>query len=217
MTESKRVPWTGHGKYKTRIYSIYHQMNQRCLNPYSPNFKRYGQRWITICDEWLGRHGFERFYQWSMENGYSDELTIDRIDNDGNYEPGNCRWDDRFTQNNNFSRNRYYTYNGETHSLSVWGRLKPNGLNYDTLRSRLRDGWSVDDAFSTPKCSFDDDTGDIITINGESHNVTHWCNITGISKSTFYRRLKRGWSVERAATEKSHERHIMKRYRKYEV
>lgn len=214
MTKSERIPWTGHGLYKHRLYGIYRGMKQRCFNPNNPAYDHYGGRGITIADEWLGRHGFENFYAWAMNNGYQNDLTIDRIDNDKGYFPNNCRWADRYTQNNNFSRNCNLTYNGETHSLSEWGRIKPNGLDYNTLRSRLRDGWDVETTFSTPKSTFDDGTGDLITINGETHNVTHWCEKTGISKSTYYRRIKRGWSVERAATEKSHERHIMKRYRK---
>lgn len=214
MTKLERVPWTKHGLYNTRIYTTYSAMKQRCFNENNSEYYRYGGRGITICSEWLGRNGFINFYNWSMENGYNNNLTIERVDNDGNYEPSNCIWADYYTQNNNTSRNKLYTYQGETHSLSVWGRIKPNGLEYETLRSRLRDGWDVDRAFSEHKCNFIDDTGDLITINGETHNITHWCKKTGISKSTYYRRIKRGWSVERAATEKSHERHVLKRYRK---
>ena len=213
--ELERVTWTKHGMYNTRIYNIYKSMKQRCFNKNCPSYKRYGARGITICDEWIGKNGFMNFYNWSMLHGYSDNLTIDRIDNDANYEPDNCRWADRFIQNNNFSRNKNYTFNGETHSLSVWGRIKPNGLCYETLRSRLRDGWSVEDTFTIPYTpnNEEDIRGKQITINGEIHNVTWWCRKTGIDKCTYYRRLKYGWSKERALTEPSHERHIKKEYR----
>lgn len=212
--ERERIPWTAHGKYKTKLYTVYRNMKQRCLNPNNKAYQRYGGRGITICEEWLGKNGFMTFYRWAIENGYSEGLSIDRENNDGNYTPDNCRWVDSFVQNNNFSRNRKYTYNGETHSLSEWGRLKPNGLGYETLRSRLRDGWSVDDAFSKSYTGdHEDKVGTLITVNGETHNVTWWCRKTGIDKSTFYRRLKNGWSKERAATEPSHEKHINHNYR----
>ena len=207
----ERTPWTAHGKYKTRIYRIYIGMKQRCYNENCPSYDRYGGRGITVCDEWRGRYGFHHFYDWSMENGYTDELSIDRIDNDGNYSPKNCRWVDRFVQNNNFSRNRNYTYNGETHSLSVWGRIRPNGLNYETLRSRLRDGWSVEKAFSEPYHTREKDTeGNQITIDGETHNISTWCKITCIDKCTFYRRINRGWDEIRAIIEPAHKQHIRK-------
>ena len=89
-----------HGLSKTRLYNIWSNMKERCENNNHPDYKRwYGARGITVCDEW--RNDFKAFYDWSMSNGYSDELTIDRINNDGNYEPTNCRWVDAKTQANN--------------------------------------------------------------------------------------------------------------------
>ena len=202
-----------HGMYNTRIYRIWASMKQRCNNINSCGYERYGGRGISICEEWNDKEGFINFYNWSMENGYSEELTIDRINNDGNYEPDNCRWVDYYTQLNNFSRNVKITFNGETHSLSEWGRIKPNGLNYNTLRSRLREGWDIEKAFTEPKhTKVKDAEGNLITINGETHNVKHWCNLTGIDKCTFYRRIQRGWSIERAATEPQHSRHVSKKH-----
>ena len=73
----------------TRIYRIWKNMKKRCLNPNNNDFKYYGARGISVCNEWLE---FKPFYEWSMKNGYSETLTIDRINNDGNYEPSNCKW-----------------------------------------------------------------------------------------------------------------------------
>ncbi len=81
-----------HGLYGTRIYRIYGRMLQRCFNPNYPEFHYYGGRGITICEQWTGRNGFESFHKWALENGYMDNLSIDRIDVDGDYQPSNCRW-----------------------------------------------------------------------------------------------------------------------------
>ena len=84
-------------------------MKDRCYNPKDKAYKNYGERGIHICDEWL--NDFKSFETWSMENGYQDNLTIDRIDVNGNYEPSNCRWVDMKTQNSNTRRNFFLWYN----------------------------------------------------------------------------------------------------------
>lgn len=81
-----------HNLNKSKIYSIYHNMKDRCLNPNCHAYKNYGGRGIQICDEWLGENGFNNFYQWSIKNNYQEGLSIDRENIDGNYEPNNCRW-----------------------------------------------------------------------------------------------------------------------------
>ena len=104
-----------HGLRNTRLYRIWLNMKNRCLNSKSLDWENYGGRGITVCNEW--RNNFQAFYDWAMANGYADNLTIDRIDNNGNYEPANCRWADIFTQENNRRNNKKYEYNGEVLTL----------------------------------------------------------------------------------------------------
>ena len=123
-------------------------MKNRCFNPNTPRYKDYGARGITVCDEW--KDDFKSFYDWSMSNGYSDDLTIDRINNDGNYEPSNCRWVTQMIQANNSRHNHNITYKNETHSLSDWSRIL--GLSFHLLSNRINlYGWGVERAFETPK------------------------------------------------------------------
>lgn len=131
---------TKHNQCNTRLYTIWRTMKGRCYNPKKNNYKNYGGRGITVCDEW--KDNFQAFYDWSMANGYREDLTIDRIDSNGKYEPGNCRWASRIEQNNNTSRNRCLTYNGETHTVSEWSKI--TGISRSTLQHRLVHGWTVE-------------------------------------------------------------------------
>ena len=109
-----------HGMKGTRLYRIWTGAKDRCLNTNSKYWDRYGGRGITFCDEWKT---FENFMEWAKQNGYSKKLTLDRIDNDGNYEPSNCRWATMKQQQNNRSNNLRYTFKGVTHTLSEWSDI----------------------------------------------------------------------------------------------
>lgn len=124
-----------HNKWRTRLYRIYANMKQRCNNPKNIWYKNYGARGITICDEWL--NDFMNFYNWAQANGYKENLTLDRINVNGNYEPNNCRWADRVVQQNNMRTNRHITYNNETHTVAEWARILnvPSKFLFDRLRS----------------------------------------------------------------------------------
>lgn len=107
----------------------------------------YGGRGITICDEWLGKDGFKHFYDWAMSHGYADNLSIDRIDVNGNYCPENCRWLNNKRQCNNKRNNRLISFNGETHTAMEWSEI--TGINYGTLKNRLdKYGWTVERALT---------------------------------------------------------------------
>ena len=106
-----------HGMSNTRIYNIWSGIIQRCCNPNAHNYARYGGRGITICQDWL--NSFVSFYKWAMGNGYADNLTIDRIDLDGDYSPSNCRWITQAEQNRNTSRIRWIEKNDGTKITSA--------------------------------------------------------------------------------------------------
>ena len=125
------------------LYSTWQGMKQRCIDPNSSHYHRYGGRGITICEEWL--NDYSKFYEWAMANGASKELTLDRIDINGNYEPSNCRWADVETQMNNTSQNRFIEYNGEKLTVIQWARK--TGIKEGTIRRRLDSyGYSVAEA-----------------------------------------------------------------------
>lgn len=129
---------TKHGKRDTKIYHVFAEIKQRCYNKSSKSYPNYGERGIKVCDEWL--NDFMTFYDWSVSHGYKEGLSIDRIDNNGNYDPSNCRWTDRKTQNNNRRNNTYISYNGKTQTLAQWG--KELNIDQHTISARKRKGWT---------------------------------------------------------------------------
>ena len=134
-----------HGDKGKRLYKIWKSMRERCTTPSQNRYKNYGGRGITICEEW---DDYLVFKEWALSHGYRDDLTIDRIDYNGNYEPSNCRWADVITQANNRSSNHYITINGDKKSVSDWSRI--SGIHASTIIARLRRGWSPEDSVFKP-------------------------------------------------------------------
>lgn len=136
-----------HKETKTRLYIIWQGIKRRCTNLNSNNYKNYGLKGISICEEW--KENYLAFKHWAKKNGYSDSLTIDRIDSKGNYEPRNCRWVSQKVQQNNRSNNRYIIYNGQCHTLSEWSDI--TGISKSVIDSRLNKlHWSEEKTLSTP-------------------------------------------------------------------
>lgn len=136
-----------HSKSKTRLYSIWQRMKSRCNYPHNNRYEYYGAKGITVCDEW--NKDFMAFYKWAMDTGYSENLTIDRIDVNGNYEPNNCRWATIKEQANNKSSSLKVTYQGKTLPVIEWAKIK--GIKYRTLRYRIYElKWDIEKALTTP-------------------------------------------------------------------
>jgi hypothetical protein len=125
----------------TRIRNILVKIKDRCYNIKCYAYENYGGRGIRLCDEWLNNPS--NFYIWSLNNGYSDDLSIDRIDNNGNYEPDNCRWVSMFIQANNRRNNHLVTIDGETKTIMEWSKYFK--IPYDTLKNRVNKGWREED------------------------------------------------------------------------
>ena len=130
---------------KERLYNIWVGMRQRCNDVNAPDYKRYGAKGVCVSAAW---ENYLEFRNWALENGYSDDLSIDRIDVNGNYEPSNCRWTTNLQQQNNKSNNRNLTYRGVTKTTAEWARV--TGISPVTLNSRLMRGWTIERILNTP-------------------------------------------------------------------
>lgn len=136
-----------HGySHKERLYETWKNMRRRCFDPKNNRWSHYGGRGITICSEW---NDYGSFRKWAMDHGYTDDLTIDRKDVDGNYCPENCRWADSKTQANNVSRNHILEHDGMKMTMSeLAGYL---GISYSTLQHRVDRGWDIESIVATPQ------------------------------------------------------------------
>ena len=170
-----------------RLYSIYNWMKRRCYGENEPRYKDYGGRGIKVCDEWLNEeHGFDSFVSWALSNDYSDELTIDRIDVDGDYSPNNCRWFTAAEQNINKRDTLTVEYEGE--QIPLKKLCESLGIPYDCTHNRIYNlGWSVEKAITTP--------------SQRETSLAKKCREHGIKYDTVLARMYRyGWDEEKALT-----------------
>lgn len=127
-----------HNKSNTKLYKIYNSMLDRCCNKNNKRYIDYGGRGIDVCQEW--KHDFEAFYNWAINNNYKEGLSIDRIDNDRNYSPDNCKWSTLKQQANNRRSNVYLTYNNKTQTIAQWA--EELNINYYTIKQRHHLGYT---------------------------------------------------------------------------
>ena len=140
-------PSTRHRMSGSRLYRIWASMKTRCYVPSHHSYMNYGGRGIKVCDEW--RIMPDQFIEWAMNNGYTDEMTIERIDVDGDYGPDNCTWIPAREQQGNRRSCQYFTYNGMTKNLTDW--CSDLGLQYKQIHNRIHKlGWSFERAISEP-------------------------------------------------------------------
>ena len=131
-----------HGLAHTRIYNIWRGMKTRCYTPSAGSYSRYGAKGVRVCDEWF--ESFEAFYSWAINNGYKDDLTIDRIDNTKGYSPNNCRWVSPKEQSLNRRNVRMITYKGKTQCIAAWAKEK--GIDKTVLLHRINAGIPLEEA-----------------------------------------------------------------------
>ena len=136
---------TLHGLCQTRLYGIHQGMLKRCFSKTEFAYKYYGGRGITVCENWVGKDGFVNFYNWAINNGYAENLTIDRIDVNGNYEPNNCRWIEKGEQSKNTRRNVFVTFENQTKTISDWAREK--NIPITTLSRRIKQNRPIEEIF----------------------------------------------------------------------
>lgn len=185
-----------HGLSKYKEYKSWKAMKSRCYNINVKNYKDYGGRGITICDEW--KNDFTAFIK-DMGRKPSENYSIDRIDNNGNYCKGNCRWATDKEQANNKSINHYLEYDNQKLTMSQWAE-KLN-ISIYVIRRRINSlNWSIEKTLTTPVRNLVKNTIPIFEYNGESLTLTEWSKKININKSTLHTRLSLNWSVEKIVT-----------------
>lgn len=138
-------PRKTHGMSKTRLFTIWQSMKQRCCDKNHCNYRHYGGRGIRVCKEWS--NSFEKFYCWAKESGYNNSLTIERINVNGNYSPDNCKWISKNEQANNKRNNHLVDYKGGKYTISQLSEI--SGISYMCLYNRISNGWDIEKAITT--------------------------------------------------------------------
>ena len=183
-----------HGLHDSLEYRSWNSMNERCHNPNSTGYERYGGRGIRVCDAWRYTNGFAAFIA-HVGKRPTPKHTLDRINNNGNYEPGNVRWATRKEQGNNRRTNRLLTHKGLSRTLAEWADAI--GLDPSSLHERLASGWSMADALETPPNeSHDSSNAIMVNHNGKTKSASAWASEYGIGRNVVLSRLRKGMSLE---------------------
>lgn len=178
--------WRTHGLWSKnkRLCKIWNCMLDRCLNDKNEHYKYYGGRGISICKEW--KESFESFIEWALNNGYQDNLSIDRIDVNGNYCPENCRWATQEEQANNKNSNIFITYKGKTMTSTQWS--KETGLSRGMIEGRYHRGWKPEDILNPIK--YHSPNRVFLTYKGETRSKTSWAKLLRIKQEKLKRLLE---------------------------
>lgn len=185
----------GHSVQSSPEYIIWKHIRARCGNPTNQDYHHYGGRGIKVCDRWI--KSFVNFFE-DMGPKPFPEATIERLDNDGNYEPGNCKWKSRKEQARNTRRNRFLTLNGVTQSVPDWADQL--GIDQKILHLRLRAGWTDEETLTIPANRRRPHCSRMLTFDGITLSVADWSRRIGICQETLHWRLSKNWSVERVLT-----------------
>ena len=177
-------------------------MKRRCLNPCASDYPRYGGRGIMVCQEWVS--SFDAFYNYLGPRPGS-AYSLGRIDNNGNYEPGNVRWETVSQQARNKSTTNFITFNGITLPRAGWSDSL--GLSPTVIKSRLQRGWSVEKALTTPPDHGNESLKSCLSYNGTTRTLHAWAESLGLTHRALRKRLKNGWSVGETLTTPSLGRH----------
>ena len=181
-----------HGERHHPLYMTHYNMMRRCYNPDAEDYPNYGGRGIEVCPGW---HDIAAFIAWIEANlgPRPDGCTLDRIDNDGNYQAGNVKWSTAAEQGRKRHSSHLLSLNGETKCITEWSETV--GINRSTIYTRLQRGWSVERALTMSTRNTR-----LLTLDGETKSLAEWSRDIGIDRTTIRDRLRLGWSVERALT-----------------
>ena len=193
MNKKKRTNWLSDKDAIKRLQAVWRLMLQRCENSADKSYQRYGGKGISVCPEW---HNFNTFACWAVESGYDPyagymQCTLDRIDNDGDYSPTNCRWVDMKTQANNRCNNHLIEFRGEVHTVSEWADI--TNIPITTIYKRAEMGLSAEEILNPKYRTFN-----MVSVCGEPMTMSKACKKLGMPYGIVQMRLYRGWS-EKAA------------------
>lgn len=181
-------PKRTHGMCDAPEYQAWSNLKKRCYNPRDKRYPQYGARGITVCDRWLSN--FAAFYS-DMGPRPAGRYTIERKDNNGNYEPSNCKWATYKEQAQNKSTNHPVTLNGETKCLTEWIRLLDIGAS--VVKRRIKRGWTAERALTAPTYQ-----SRLLHYDNRDQATADWARELGLKPKTIFERLRKGWTVERA-------------------